>query len=75
MGFCWLASDRDKAGFVSGDFYAEPEPVIDLRQPGRLWHIGKALFERYWMGEGLMQSAARLGLKLGSRVLGIPATL
>ena len=66
---------RGKAGFAAGAFYAEPDPAMDLRQPGRLWNIGKVLFERYWMGEGLTRTTARLGLMLGSRVLGVPAGL
>ncbi len=75
VGFCWIAMARGKAGFAAGAFYAEPDPAMDLRQPGRLWNIGKVLFERYWMGEGLTRTTARLGLMLGSRVLGVPARL
>lgn len=75
VGFCWVSMARGRAGFASGAFYAEPEPKMDLRRPGRLWHLGKVLFEKYWMGEGVSRAAAQLGLQLGSRVLGIPATL
>lgn len=75
VGYCWVSMARDRAGFASGAFYSEPEPKMDLRRPGRLWHLGKVLFERYWMGEGLSRATARLALQLGSRVLGVPATL
>ena len=75
VGYCWVSMARDRAGFASGAFYAEPEPQMDLRRPGRLWHVGKVLFEQYWMGEGLSRLSAGLALRLGGRMLGIPATL
>ncbi|MHB1005004.1 MAG: hypothetical protein ACYC3S_05100 [Chloroflexota bacterium] len=48
---------------------------MDLRRPGRLWHLGKVLFEKYWMGDGLERGAAGLALRLGGRMLGVPAGL
>ncbi|MCL5959186.1 MAG: NAD(P)/FAD-dependent oxidoreductase [Chloroflexi bacterium] len=75
VGFCWVSMARAKAGFASGDFYAEPEPAIDLRQPGLTWHLAKVLFEQYWMGNSLQRAVAWLGLVLGSKVLRIPANL
>lgn len=30
----------------AGDFYAEPRPAVHVRRPGRLWHLGKVLFEK-----------------------------
>jgi sulfide:quinone oxidoreductase len=75
VGYCWVSMTRDRAGFASGAFYAEPGPRMDLRRPGRLWHLGKVLFERYWLGEGLSRTTARLALQVGSRLLGVPATL
>lgn len=75
VGYCWVSMARDRAGFALGSFYAEPEPQMDLRRPGRLWHLGKVVFEKYWMGEGLTRVAAGLALKLGGRTLGVPASL
>jgi sulfide:quinone oxidoreductase len=75
VGFCWVSMARGRAGFASGAFYAEPDPRMHLRQPGRFWHVGKVLFEKYWMGEGLSRISAGLALRLGGRVLGIPAAL
>jgi hypothetical protein len=40
----------DKAGFGRGDFYAEPTPQIKLHKVGRLWHLGKLIFEKNWPG-------------------------
>lgn len=74
-GYCWIEMGGGLAGFASGAFYAEPEPVVPLPRSGRLWHLSKVFFERYWLGEGLVREAARLGLNLGGRVFGIPATL
>lgn len=47
--FCFLELGFGKAGFASGNFYAEPAPVVNLKRPGRLWHWGKVLFEKYWL--------------------------
>ena len=74
-GYCWLESGGGSAGFTSGQFYAEPDPLVPLPRSGRLWHWGKVMFEQYWLGEGLTRSAMRLGLKVGSSMFGIPAKL
>lgn len=75
LGYCWVELGAGQAAFAVGNFYAEPSPEIRLRAPGRLWHLGKVLFERAWMGDGLERAAASMGLAVGGRVLGIPATL
>jgi sulfide:quinone oxidoreductase len=74
-GFCWIEEGGGSAGFASGEFYAEPDPVVPLPRSGRIWHLGKILFEKYWLSEGLTREASRLGLNLGSKVLGIPSSL
>jgi sulfide:quinone oxidoreductase len=73
-GYCWIEMGGGVAGFASGDFYAEPDPVVDLYGPGRMWHLGKVLFEKYWMGSGAVRAFSRLGLALGSRLMGIPVS-
>jgi hypothetical protein len=40
-----------------------------------MWHWGKILFERYWLGEGFTRRVSRLGLSLAGKVLDIPVTL
>ena len=75
VGYCWIETGGGSAGFASGEFYAEPDPVVPLPRSGRLWHWGKVLFERYWLGEGIVREAARLGLTLGGRFMGIPVSL
>ena len=34
MGFCWVEAGAGRAAFAVGDFYAEPDPALDLRRPG-----------------------------------------
>jgi sulfide:quinone oxidoreductase len=74
-GFCWIEMGSGSAGFASGEFYAEPDPLVPLPRSGRMWHWGKILFEKYWLGEGVTREVSKLGLNLGSKVLGIPASL
>ncbi len=31
------------------DFYAEPKPIVTVRQPNWLWHLGKVWFEKSWL--------------------------
>lgn len=47
-GECFVEIGDGKAGFGSGNFYGEPSPTIKLRQPGRLLHLAKIAFEKYW---------------------------
>jgi sulfide:quinone oxidoreductase len=50
-GECFIETGDGKAGFGSGNFFAEPAPEIKLRQPSRLLHVGKVAFEKYWLFE------------------------
>jgi len=75
MGYCWVEMGGGVAGFASGDFYATPDPQVDLRQPSRIWRQGKVLFDKWWLGEGLTRLVAGTGLRLGSKIFGIPASL
>jgi sulfide:quinone oxidoreductase len=75
LGYCWVEMGAGQAGFAVGNFYAEPNPDVRLRTPGRLWHVGKVLFEHAWMGRGADRAVASLGLALGGRALGVPAAV
>lgn len=48
-GACFVELGGGRAGFASGDFFARPAPAVVMERPGRLWHLGKVLFERYWL--------------------------
>jgi sulfide:quinone oxidoreductase len=74
-GYCWVELGGGRAAFAEGDFYATPAPSIRLRRPGVLWHLGKVIFERSWLGGGLERVLARAALRLGARVTGVRATL
>ena len=75
VGFCWVETGAGRAAFAVGDFFAEPDPSLDLRQPGRAWHAGKVLFERSWIGRPLERRLGRVGLIAGSRLARLPMTL
>ncbi|MEW5960913.1 MAG: FAD/NAD(P)-binding oxidoreductase [Chloroflexota bacterium] len=75
VGFCWIEAGGGSAGFASGNFYAEPNPVLGQLRSGRLWHWGKVMFETYWLGEGFRRSVARSGLNVGAKIFDIPASL
>jgi sulfide:quinone oxidoreductase len=48
-GECFIEMGDGRAGFGGGDFYGDPEPIVNLKQPGRRWHWGKVLFEKQWL--------------------------
>lgn len=47
--FCFLELGYGRSGLASGNFYAQPTPMVKLKRPGRIWHWGKILFEKYWL--------------------------
>lgn len=48
-GACFIEAGDGRAGFGSGNFYAEPAPWMKLKQAGRLLHLGKVAYEKYWL--------------------------
>ena len=48
-GACFLEAGGARAAFGSGNFYADPAPQIRLRQPSMMLHLGKVLYEKYWL--------------------------
>jgi sulfide:quinone oxidoreductase len=75
-GYCMLEAGEDLAGFAFGNFFAEPAPEIRLRRVGRAWHLGKVLFERWWlMPRGLRRRALEFALKSGARAYGVRLVL
>lgn len=45
-GGCFIEVGDGRAGYGSGDFYADPSPAVRLRPPARRWHLGKVAFEQ-----------------------------
>jgi sulfide:quinone oxidoreductase len=48
-GYCMLEAGEDFAGIAFGNFFAEPSPQVNLRQIGKAWHVGRVLFEKWWL--------------------------
>ncbi len=76
VGYCMLEAGESMAGFAYGNFFAEPSPQIELHKMGKSWHLGKVLFEQWWLSPyGLRREALRLLMTLGGRTLGIPINI
>jgi sulfide:quinone oxidoreductase len=75
-GYCMLEAGEGLAGFAFGDFYTEPSPRLELRNIGRAWHLGKVLFEQWWLSPfGVKKEILRTFLALGTKVFKIPASV
>ncbi len=48
-GACFIETGHGRAGYGSGNFFAEPSPQIRLRAPGYLQHLLKIAVEKYWL--------------------------
>lgn len=48
-GMCFLEIGGGMAGVGRGNFYAEPTPDVRMRTPNPFWHLGKVLYEKYWL--------------------------
>jgi sulfide:quinone oxidoreductase len=48
-GQCFVETGDGKAGLGRGNFYAEPAPQVRAYRVGRHMHLGKVLFEKYWL--------------------------
>ena len=75
-GFCMLEAGEDLAGVAFGDFFHEPSPDVHVKSIGRAWHIGKVLFEQWWLSPwGFRRSLLKSALAVGSRMYGVPVKL
>ncbi|HEY4611740.1 MAG TPA: FAD/NAD(P)-binding oxidoreductase [Bacteroidota bacterium] len=75
-GYCMLEAGEGLAGFAFGDFFAEPSPRLELRNLGRAWHLGKVLFEQWWLSPfGMRRSVLRTALRLGAKAFKIPVSV
>lgn len=48
-GECFVETGDGRAGYGSGNFYAEPAPRVTLRYPSRWLHLGKLAYEKFWL--------------------------
>lgn len=75
-GYCTLEAGEDLAGFAYGNFFSEPFPDVRLKRIGKVWHVGKVLFEKWWLEPyGIRRELYRQSLALGSRLMGIPPNI
>ena len=75
-GYCMLEAGEDLAGFAYGDFFGKPHPQVHLKKIGRKWHIGKVLFEKWWLSPvGFKKVFYKNLLQAGGKLIGIPIKL
>lgn len=75
-GYCMLEAGEDLAGFAYGNFFAQPAPQVNLRQVGKAWHMGKVLFERWWLASpGWKRDLYATMLRAGGKAYGIPVAV
>jgi sulfide:quinone oxidoreductase len=75
-GYCMLEAGEDLAGFAHGNFFAQPAPQVNLRQVGKAWHIGKVLFEKWWLASpGWKRELYATMLRAGGKAYGIPVAV
>ena len=48
QGACFMETGDGKGSYISGEYYKQP-PLVQMREPGWLWHWSKAGFERLWL--------------------------
>ena len=48
-GYCIIETGYGRAAVGAGNFYAEPDPTVALKPPSRFSHLGKVVFEKYWL--------------------------
>jgi len=52
-GGCFIETGFGRAGYGTGNFYAQPSPAVAVKPPSRRQHLGKVLFEqlvlRHWL--------------------------
>jgi sulfide:quinone oxidoreductase len=75
-GFCMLEAGDDVAGVAFGDFFHQPSPDVRVKSIGRAWHLGKVLFEKWWLAPwGTRRHLLKSALAVGSRIYGVPVNL
>ena len=75
-GYCMLEAGGGKAGFAFGNFFDEPAPRMEMRNAGRIWHLAKVIFERWWLAPfGSRKSFYGFLLRLGAKVFKLPLKL
>jgi sulfide:quinone oxidoreductase len=75
-GFCMLEAGGGRAGVAFGEFFHQPSPDVRVKTIGRGWHIGKVLFEQWWLSPwGLRRTLLKSAFSFGSRICDLPMNL
>jgi len=75
-GWCAIEMGSGVAAFGNGEFYAPNGAEVRLYRPDRFWHLGRVLFEKWWLSPfSIKRKILRLMLKLGARMRGISVSL
>jgi sulfide:quinone oxidoreductase len=75
-GFCMLEAGDDLAGVAFGDFFHQPSPDVHVKSIGKAWHLGKVLFEKWWLSPwGTRRRLLKSALAVGGRIYGVPVNL
>jgi len=48
-GHCYLETGYGRAGYIQGNFFAKPGPVVSVDEPSVTHHWKKVIFEKYWL--------------------------
>lgn len=48
-GYCFVEVGDGKAGYLTGEFFADPAPKVTFHDPSSAYHWGKVVFEKYWL--------------------------
>ncbi|MCL4467763.1 MAG: NAD(P)/FAD-dependent oxidoreductase [Deltaproteobacteria bacterium] len=76
IGYCIIEAGQGVAGLAYGNFMAEPHPQVLLRKAGRRWHIGRVLFEKWWLAPLTTRgSIFRHVLNAGTKIYKVPVKL
>ena len=71
-----LEAGGDLARFAFGNFFAQPSLKVQLRNIGKAWHLGKVLFEKWWLAPvGIRRGLIGAVLKAGGKFYGIPVAV
>lgn len=62
-GGCFIEIGFGKAGFGTGNFYSLPNPDIHMKEPSRIRHLEKVLFEKYWLSDSILKKPMEIILK------------
>lgn len=74
-GWCAIELGGGLAAFGSGKFYGDAVEM-KLYDPSPAWHLGKVLFEKWWLAPfGARRQALGLMMRLGGRLKGLRVRL